>query len=254
MIPVVFIHFGPCEYADAVVAQALRRGNEVVFLNPTRAQLLDHPFANSYEHMSGNHSQFELACMVRWFYLRDWMQAQGVPDCLYCDTDVLLYANAEHEWHSDPYYYDHDFTLSLGTSGHTSFWKFYALDQLVHFIEDAYRNRDETFKECARIYHDMLAQHLPGGVSDMLLLKLFAAQSALRVGEMSVVRNGTVWDHNLNAADGFTTFNGRKTILFRNGDPSSVLVETVERVRFHSLHMQGGAKQWILNYLSESPF
>lgn len=256
MIPVVFIHFGECEYAPATIAQAKARGNEVVFLNPPRDSLYDHPFARAYEHLSTNHVYFELACIVRWFMLRDWMLENGVPDVLYCDTDVLLFANVESEIHSDEYYHNCDFTLSLGTSGHTSFWKRDVLEWLCGFLGRTYRDRNETFQECARIYADMREQGLAGGVSDMLLLKMFAASSAgtLRVGEMSEVRNGGYWDHNINALDDFAGFMERKAILFLNGEPTAYYLPTDERVRFYSLHMQGGAKRWINQYASATPF
>lgn len=256
MIPVVFIHFGECEYAGMTIAQAQARGNEVVFLNPPRDALYDYPFAQTYEHLSTNHVYFELACMVRWFVLRDWMLANRVPDCLYCDTDVLLFANVESEIHSDPYYHAQDFTLSLGTSGHTSYWKLGALESFCIFLEETYRDRYETFKELKRIYGAMREQSLAGGVSDMLLLKLFATRDAkelgLCVGEMSTVRNGGYWDHNINQADGFLTAGGRKNVTFVNGDPFAHNIASERLVKFNSLHMQGGAKQWIQQYSTQS--
>lgn len=260
MIPVVFIHFGPCEYADAVIAQARSRGNEVVFLNPPHESLYDHPFAREYEHMSTNHVYFELACMVRWFMLRDWMLTNGVPDCLYCDTDVLLFANVESEIHSDPYYHTHDFTLSVGTSGHTSYWKSAALDEFCHFILDTYRQRNNgTYREIERIFTDMQVQSLNGGVSDMLLLKLFAAtdrgDERWRVGEMSVPRKDWVWDHNFNVSDGFVMEDGHKKLDFHNGEwyvQKNEVDGYAPYIGLHSLHMQGQAKQWISQYLSQS--
>lgn len=248
MIPVVFVHFGECEYAPPVLAQARAMGNEVTFLNPTRKELLAHPFSKYYAHMSTNHFEFELACFVRWFYLRDWMKEKGIPDCLYCDTDVMLFTNVENEWHGDPYYFEHDFTLSLGTSGHTSFWKFDALSAFCDFLWNAYAEHNATFEECERIFQEMQAQQLAGGVSDMLLLRMFAAESQLRVGEMSEVRNGTIWDHNLNASDGFSMWINHKAILFIDRVPTAYHLETSARIHFKSLHFQSNAKKYIAPY------
>lgn len=249
MIPTIFIHFGNCEYAPAVIAQAKARGNEVVFLNPPADAVTTHPFARSYVHMSTNHFQFELACIVRWFYLRDWLDAHQIPDVLYCDTDVLLFANVESEIHSDPYYHACDFTLSVGSSGHTSFWKIGALRQFCAFLEVTYDLKVSIYRELQRIYADMRAQGLAGGVSDMLLLKLFAAQSGLAVGEMSAVRNGAIWDHNFNASDEFEMERYHKRIFFLDNEPWAYPWQAnASRVRFRSLHMQGNAKKLIPEY------
>lgn len=255
MIPVVFIHFGECDYAPMVLARAQAAGNEIEFLNLDALAQRAHFFAKQYQHLSTNHHDFELACIVRWFVLNEWMYANGVPDCLYCDTDVLLFANAENEWHGDPYYYAQDFTLSLGTSGHTSFWKRAALDAFCKFVFQTYLKRDETYSELVRIYREMQAQHLSGGVSDMLLLKLFALQSSpsLRVGEMSKVRNSAVWDHNINASDNFRMTppgageERHKEIEFVDGTPYGYH-STGAIVQFKSLHMQGQAKRFISDY------
>lgn len=254
MIPVVFIHFGECEYASLTLAQAKARGNEVVFLNPPRDALYQYPFSQFYQHLSTNHVYFELACMVRWFVLRDWMLDNGVPDCLYCDTDVLLFANVESEIHSDPYCHAQDFTLSLGTSGHTSYWKREPLEAFCNWMTTTYEVRDDYFREMERIFREMQAQGLAGGVSDMLLLKMFANSDAakllgLRVGEMSAVRDGKIWDHNFNASDGFAKEDGHKRIVFINGDPFGHPSHG-GFVRFLSLHLQGQAKQWIRNYVT----
>lgn len=248
MIPVVYIHFGECDYATPILQQAAAKGNDVLFLNPPKEYVRQHPFARHYTHMSTNHHEFELACIVRWFMLRDTMDAQVLADCLYCDTDVMLFTNVENEWHGDPYYYEHDFTLSLGTSGHTSFWKFAALNAFCEFLMRTYRDRDEEYQECARIFAAMQAQGLSGGVSDMLLLKMFAAQSSLKVGEMSVVRNGGYWDHNLNSADGFSCWMNHKALLFIDGTPTAYHLDSHARVEFKSLHFQGGAKKYIAPY------
>lgn len=250
MIPVVFVHFGACEYAMTVTSHALRIGNEVILLGDDQlsAACDAFQFGVHYKHLSTNHYAFELACFERWFVLRDWMHANGIPDCLYCDTDVLLFCNVENEWHGDAYYAAHDFTLSMETSGHTSFWKLYALDAFCRFVWDTYSQRDATFRELERIYGAMRAGKLAGGVSDMLLLKMFMQQNTFRVGEMSVVRNGIVWDHNINVSDGFYMEQGRKALHMANGVPRGTLIQHARQVEFRSLHFQGGAKSLIPQY------
>jgi hypothetical protein len=267
MIPVVFIHFGDKpSFIDAVLGQARACGNQVTFLNLPFEVVCQHPFARVYHHMSTNQLYFELACMVRWFSLLDWLKANHAVECIFCDTDVLLFANVDHEVDSDLYYRKHALTLSLGTSGHTSYWRTDALKLFCHWLSKTYGSQNADFKYLMRIYREMTEQRLSGGVSDMLLLKMFANSREMEemgtvVGEMSVPRSGKVWDHNINSSDPYVLPNSvkvwdgfatepvdggkRKRIDFKNSHPYAMDAAHTGETRFLSLHMQGSAKRWI---------
>lgn len=248
-IPVVFIHFGACEHLPVAVAQAQRRGNPTYVLGDRELAACDdaQKFAVVYQHLSMNHYAFELACFQRWFVLRDWMRgkfsATGSPVCLYLDSDVLLYANASAEWE---FYKQFNFTLALGTTAHTSFWHYTPLDAFCEFLLRTYDDRPALFAEMERIYAEMRAQNLAGGISDMFMLKAFA-QTGWNVGEMCEICNGATWDHNINASDNFRMENGCKEIRMLDGTPFGFL-ETGEPIRFKSLHFQGGAKSLMPQY------
>lgn len=260
-VPVVFIHYGASDHLLIALRQAKRFDNQVFLIrNSLRLRqqgavadrefiagsVLENDFTKLYQHLSRNHHEFELQCIVRWFDLRDMMNREQIDQCLYLDSDVLLFANADLEWQ---YYNQFDFTLCLGTTGHTSFWRRDALSQFCEFVTKIYQDRDYNYLELERIFQEMLKQDLAGGVSDMLLLKMFREQTDLHIGEMCEVVWGSMWDHNLNASDGFRT-NGanRKDIQFINGYPHAIRdtqdgdFHLVETIRFKSLHFQGQAK------------
>lgn len=266
MIPVVFIHYGASDHLPIALQQARKFNNRVLLLRDAKTRqsaiadqdfiikdVFDTAFAKLYQHLSRNHHEFELQCITRWFELRDLMRQENLEQCLYLDSDVLLFANADLEWQ---YYNQFDFTLCLGTTGHTSFWRYDTLNHFCRFVTKIYQDHDYNYTELERIFQEMLKQNLAGGVSDMLLLKMFKEQSGYKVGEMCEVAWGSTWDHNLNASDGFrTNGNGRKDIQFINGYPHAIRdtqdgeFHLVETIRFKSLHFQGQAKHLMSEFV-----
>jgi hypothetical protein len=261
-VPVVLIHQHPTPryHLDLVVAQAQTHNPGQVRLmtdeSDFEVNIEDYfararEFAFHYEHMSTNHRDFELFCIQRWFVLLAWMEANKVPVVLYTDSDVLLYANAEEEWAK---YRECALTLCLGTSPATAFLTQVGLAAFVDFVESVYVNHNATFIEFQRIFREMQAQGLPGGICDMTLFKFFKEQvTHVKVGEMTQVIDGATWDHNINASDGYIMRRGIKDIEFVELDESEVPLgwkkNPVEQVRFNALHFQGQAKALIPQYV-----
>lgn len=275
MIPVVFVHFGASpDHLRLAIEQARKWNDDVVCIGDRGARRWLCPrgvplelqrdgatidagdaalFGRAYAHLSMNHYAFELQCFQRWFVLREWMRAEQVNRCLYLDSDVLVFANAEMEWAQ---WHEFGFTLSMGSSAHTSFWKADVLSAFCEFLLRTYRDRDRTFRDMDRIFREMRAQSLPGGISDMALLKRFAETAGLPVGEMSAIREGTYWDHNLNVSDGFRMKplpDGRtvKEIDFSTRTVPYGYDQNGGMVQFKSIHFQGQAKDLMGAYVCE---
>jgi len=49
-----------------------------------------------------NDINFQKACIFRWKILLDWMEAEGVEEVVYCDSDVLLFDNPFKTPHYQP--------------------------------------------------------------------------------------------------------------------------------------------------------
>jgi hypothetical protein len=258
-IPVVFVessavggHGENPDWFQAALAQAQEWNETVIWIG-------DHPhadeslgrywsaaqlFSDHYVHLSGNHESFELFCLQRWFVLSRWMWENDVPVVLYLDSDVLLFANAQQEW--DQHWKEFDFTLALGSSPATSFLTDRALSQFCSFLVQTYTERGELFQEMQRVYAEMQAQKLAGGISDMYLWRRFAELHG-NVGEMTEIWNRSTWDHNINAADGFRMREGIKDIAFVEGVPCGLYRDS-EMVNFKALHFQGAAKNVLQKY------
>ena len=254
MIPVILIHQGASERypLNSVMAQAYKFGNRVELLNDARETYGNsaREFEKYYEHLSGNHVDFEKFCFARWFILLDWMRANDRDVVFYQDSDVLLYCDVTKEF--ETWGAGYAFTLALGTSAATSYFTRAGLQAFCDFVMDTYMNRNALFVELQRIFVEMQAQRLPGGVCDMTLFKFFKAQvTHVSVGEMTrIVKPPAVtWDHNINSADGFVMENGIKQIEWDNEFPygrsqNNPYLQT----RFNALHFQGGAKKLIRGY------
>ena len=62
----------------------------------------------------------------------------------------------------------------------------------------------------------------------------------LMVGDMSNVIGTSTFDHNINASDFFETENGIKKLFWKNNQPYGYNKYLKKKVRFNSLHFQGG--------------
>lgn len=269
MIPVVLIHKHGTKDdrypLNLVISQAERFGNTVVLIEDgpeAKVKLADYwgeaaKFEQYYVHMSGNHASFEKLCFARWYVLAAWMQANEVDRVLYTDSDVLLYCNAEQEY--EPYK-DCGLTLALGSSAATSYFTLSGLNAFLDYVDSIYVGRNAVFAEFERIYREMQAQHLAGGVSDMLAFKFFKEQvKHVKVGEMTEVHDWSTWDHSINSRDGFDLSKGIKYIswgkcnkYYGHDVPYGTIGNGTEDrmiIRFNALHFQGQAKRIMREYV-----
>jgi len=117
-VPVVFIHRGDDDYLAHSLQQAKRSSpqSDIVLIGDSdnlkyASETVQHfriddyfqsaaRFAEVYKHQSGNSYDYELFCFQRWFILKEFVKANGIERCCYLDSDILLYADANHpEFH-----------------------------------------------------------------------------------------------------------------------------------------------------------
>lgn len=213
-------------------------------------------FAALYRHMSSNSRMFELAALQRWFRIRALMRAEGMAEVLVLDSDVLLFATpAEIRalWFDgsavglavpggqEPY--------EWCASGHSCYWPIDRLDAFCEFLMRLYAvPAERALLEGKWAHH--LASGTLGGVCDMTAFYLFARHEAA-VANVSAVRAGTTFDHNINTAANETEGEyemrgGVKAVAWdAAGNPTVRRADTGEAVRFLTLHFQGHAKAHI---------
>jgi hypothetical protein len=173
------------------------------------------------------------------------MISQGIDRCLYLDSDVMLYANAESEIKK---FEQFDFTLSHRCCGSNSFFTIKGINEFCDFLMRVYSNKNSyDFERIAVHYHVRQKHGLVGGVCDMTLLEYHAYQKWGLVGEMMHIIDDSTYDHNINTSDQNFKMSelGIKEISFLDGIPYCYQESSEKNIRFNSLHYQGGAKRFL---------
>ena len=209
--------------------------------------------ARVYQHRSTNTRAFELSAFQRWFRVQALMEAEGLADALVLDSDVLLYspaaalaerfANCEVAL-STP----HDASgWRWVSSGHSAYWTTARLGECCAFIERMY-GQDEWRERIDAKWHHHQQAGVSGGVCDMTAFFLY--QSTLppeAVTNTAGVVGGATLDHNvsrsINRVEGeYRMRGGTKAVEWEAGRPHVFNNALGQRVRFHTLHLQGPAK------------
>ena len=256
--PVIFVHFGNPTYLAAAIESAQRFNRRVILIGDEKNAVLSdrvthvdiarhfeqaHAFQALYEHMSTNHITVERFCFMRWFALRDYLDRNGLEVCLYLDSDVLLFANATREYHERFAGARLDFTLSAGSSGHTSYMTRAGLGRFCDFVWETYANKTgERYQSLLRLDRRLREAGERGGITDMTLLELYKDLHPERVGETTEIVNGATYDHNFNRSAGYEMIGEIKRVFFFEDVPFVRHLERDRFIRFASLHFQGVAK------------
>lgn len=252
-LPIIFLHRGNSAYLRYSLGQA-RRSNPrsaVVLLGDetnggyegvehvhhrafyTRAAELD----RTYRHFSTNGLDYERFSFQRWLILDEFLAARGYEQCLYLDSDVLLFADVTEDRRR---FADYDFTIAHDTGSVFFLNRRPALRELGDFILDIYRGRERyTYDRMVAHYVARRRNGLAGGSCDMTALGFFAEARYGRVGDVAVVRDGSVYDVAIGAEQGFLMRDGAKDLRWEGGIPYGTLASSGRAVRFNALHFQG---------------
>jgi hypothetical protein len=258
-LPIIFIHQSNSEHLKYSLAQARQsNSNSSIFLlgdsSNNAYEFVQHQFIadyfsgaaqfkNIYKHYSTNGFDFELICFQRWFILQEFLKTHGIGQCLYLDSDIMLYADVTKEQKK---FEQFDFTLCWNTIGCVFFLnRLQGLDEYCQFLMDIYTQKDKYH------YDKMLAHYavrrknrLAGGVCDMTAFDLFSEVNFGQVGEASHIIDGSVYDPNINMPNpGFEMENGIKKITWKDDYPWGTHIRTGETIRFNSLHFNGRVKK-----------
>ncbi|MEO8256929.1 MAG: hypothetical protein ABI868_06240 [Acidobacteriota bacterium] len=263
-IPIVFIHQSNSEHLTYSLAQARKSNpNSTVFLlgddsndgypGVEHHRLSDYSvgaaqFEEVYTHYSTHSVSFELVCFQRWFILRDFLAARQIEQCVYLDSDVLLYADVSEDISK---FRRFDFTLCWNTIGCVFFLnRLDGLERLCQFMLDLYTRKDPyLYDRMVAHFASRQKNHLPGGTCDMTALQFYNELNFGRIGEASYIIDGSVYDPNINMPHpGFEMEDGIKKITWHGEHPYGTYLPTGESIRFNSLHFNGQAKALMGRY------
>jgi hypothetical protein len=267
---IVFIHRGAHDHVRDVLEVAARsnRHTRIVLLgdeaNRSFSKDVEHhhisdydqdvrSFEKSYLHLSTNSYDFEFFCLSRWMILNCFCQRYGMRGIFHADSDVLVYSSITDIANA---LLDCELAVSLERSPHASFWTAETLSDFAGFIASTYRTKDgPDFQELAALHNRFSSERRPGGVCDMALINLFVRDR--KCFDLTETIFGGTFDNNINMSDNgntkFEMFRGIKKLTWRRSIPYGRRFAGTDDVRFHVLHCQGAAKQWISELCAERP-
>lgn len=198
------------------------------------------PFKAVYLHMSRNPYDYELLCFTRWFILLEYMKENSLETIFAMDGDVMLFCDVNEAY--EPYR-QYEATLLHSTAAISSYITYEGLKLFCQFLMDVYSGKEPLiYQELVDKWNRHQNFNQAGGVVDMTLLRIWQyLRTPARIGEMMTVVNGTTFDHNINADDGYA-YTDHKLYSFPDpfGKPFIYHEHLKELVTFNSLHCQGG--------------
>lgn len=199
-----------------------------------RAENLEKKFVN----FSTNPFDFELICLQRWMVLEAFMKENQIENCLYIDSDVLLFDEME----KDALRFQKYGMTVAGISGHTNFISgTETLTQFCDWIENAYSD-PEQIKKLEYKYQQFRQIHKAGGISDMTFFTEFREANPGMVLDIGQAMEAKMFDITINYTDQLKSEKGLKKLIWQNGRPFAETLEG-ELIEMRSLHFQGESKR-----------
>jgi hypothetical protein len=259
-IPIITIHNGNHDYFKKILEINSRHNSNIIvlsdrddldgtvkYVNYSNMKIHEmKPFIKAYEHLNTTPYDYELFCYLRWFIILQYMKDNDLDVIFHIDSDVLYFANPDEEFEKFKYF---EFTLIHRSAGCTSFFTRNGLENFCEFLFHVFQKKESyEYKKIASHFQVRQDSMLPGGVCDMTLFQHYDYKNAGLVGEMMYVIDDSTYDHNINEDDGAWEFeNGLKKFTFKEGIPHCFNRRIGKEIRFNSIHLQGGAKNFVFN-------
>ena len=194
-------------------------------------------FIDAYQHLSGHELACERLCFERWFHLHEFLQANGIKEFCFLDSDYCLLMDLEE--------------LRPGWAGFemagTPAWAFCyfsgaeVIARFCAFMLERFRDEAQVraWETAYRAGGDLFPPEGIHNVSDMLLWMMFIREAGIRHLDLRIPRNGVVFDSLIDGSHGFRMRNGFKELTRRNGALTGHYEQTNQDVRFAGLHLCG---------------
>lgn len=257
---IAYFHLGQSDYQNPILELAVERNpdSDVVLITdrpdierPKGVKVVDvapyweaaAEFNNLYVHKNTCPRHFNLRGIQRWFVYRDWWESTDY-DAIFCaDSDVMIFSNLREEaecWKDAA-----AFTLSMETAAGQSFWfSRTALNEFCGYVVRSYQEPEwPRARPVFEHYEKRRRMGKPGGVCDMTFFEHFVRHWPFRVGETCDGVKGAVFDHNFLMPQEYEHDGSTKVVRFIGGHPYARRTTDEKMIRFHTLHMSGGASR-----------
>jgi hypothetical protein len=258
-LPIVFIHKGNSWYLPYTFYQAkYRNPSSKIYLLGDRDTLhfqglinhvqMDTYSAGSkelfkvYKHKSTLSWDFEFFCISRWFVLYEFLRSNNIDQCLYIDSDVLLYCNATEEAGKLNGY---SMTMPYD-SAHTNFiLNVEDLKLLCDMVIDLYKKNEEFLDQQ---YKEHMSHFDAGGISDMNFFRWFKKKYPGKIKDISAPERQSAYDITIDTTLNYETDGRIKKIKMKDKFPYCLFLPDQKWILFNTLHFQGISKRYIRQY------
>jgi hypothetical protein len=211
-------------------------------------------FDNHYVHMSTNPFEFEKACLLRYFILKEFMLKNKFNKIFHIDSDVLLYTKVQDVFDAEAV----DYSLSSEQHIANSLLSLAFIEDFCEKITKAYVDKQKNFwfRYMENIYNKMQKENKRGGINDMTFLQHYKTKKEcgnpmLRYKDMNEIIDDCTFDFSMKHDKGkFKMVDGLKAIKFNNGIPFCFNEDLQKYIRFLSLHFLGNTKQVLEKYIT----
>lgn len=282
-IPIIFIHTGKANYLSDTLAQAKEFNDRVILIGDPDNQdcakngIEYYPissffkqaseFKKIYRHMTCCPYEFELACYVRWFVLKEFMEKTNIPLSFYLDSDVMLYCDITEEYKTNFNNCDLAVAAQQGYyGGLVSYWTPHTIASFCSYLNNFYQNTERInelelqFKSGGQQFNDDYP-HMANWAN--------GNHQNFKIGNLCAIKNNTTFDSDIHHHL-IPTFNGAnieyilyrmksylekknemrsiKDIIWNEGLPYCYSPSQSTFIRFKGLHFQGESKKLINEY------
>ena len=189
-----------------------------------------------------NPKWFELACIIRYLYLFEYMEANALKEVVQCDTDVMVFQDLEAD---GKWIRNHDYTLSTDVGGsancRSSYLTFDVVSSLKQFMLDRHGKESNDMD----LWNDFRRTH-----------------PYFKCGEMNQIRDGSIYDRSMGWDDTSpfesdpSSVNGPsqpiKKVYWIKGIPHFKAIGSGQMVRAKTLHCWGNARAKMSEFLEIS--
>lgn len=257
MLPIIFVHNRNHSYlpislwkaretnpkSDVILlgdGQNAHLGSMVHHFHHSRFSKRANELGKVFVNFSTNPSDFELICLQRWLILLEFMEESQIDQCLYLDSDVLLF----DEMAGDAQRFQNYGMTVAGISGHTNFiQKRDVLARFCRHILNAYTQPDAiAFLEDK--YKAFRLSHQAGGISDMTFFTEFRSANPNLVLDISEPIEGKMFDITITYTHGVKSENGIKKLTWEENRPFAESLSG-DKLEMRSLHFQGDSKRYM---------
>ena len=260
-LPIVFIHKGNSDYLYYSISHARKTNpNSPIYFIGTKEtthykSFISHfsienyfeqaeKLTSIYKHFSTNTAGFELFCLQRWFVLMEFMQKEQINECVYIDSDILVYDDLTVAQEN---FRQFGMTFS-GFSPHTNFVSdVKVLEEFCKFITSTYTQKNAAQK-LEEKYNKFIKLRGAGGISDMTFFYDFHQLYPDKLGNITQIHNNTTFDITINTLVDYENNGDIKKISWKNGKPFCKHIETGNLIMFYTLHFQGAYKKLMPKY------